>query len=80
MLFFPSSVAGKNVLKFITRFFAVIGFLVVGLVALSVGLALRMQNHVEPEPDSVILTLDFSQPVVEQSTASPFELAMADQP
>ena len=67
-------------LKFITRFFAVIGFLVVGTIVLLVSLALRMQNRVEPEPDNVVLALDFSQPVVEQSSPSPLDLAMSDEP
>ena len=67
-------------LKFITRFFAVIGFLVVGLIALVVGFVMHMQERIEPEPNNIILTLDFSQPVVEQSSSSPFDLAMSDEP
>ncbi len=67
-------------LKFITRFFAVIGFAVVALVVLVGALIARAQTHVEPEPNAVILTLDFNQPIVEQNDPSPFNLASADEP
>lgn len=67
-------------LKFITRFFAVIGFLVVALVALAIISVKYEQNRIEPEPDSVVLTLDFSRSIVEQNDPSPFDLADADEP
>jgi protease-4 len=63
-------------LKFITRFFAVIGFLVVALVVLGVLLASRVQNRIEPEPESVVLTIDFSHSIVEQSQPSAFSFSL----
>jgi protease-4 len=66
------------VLKFITRFFAVIGFLFVLLIGLSIVGFEHAQTKVEHEPDNVILTLDFSRPVVEQNEPSPFDLATGD--
>ncbi|MGB9153582.1 MAG: signal peptide peptidase SppA [Alphaproteobacteria bacterium] len=67
-------------LKFITRFFALIGFLVVGLIVLGVVGAKYQKDKIEPEPDSVILTLDFSSPIVEQNEPSPLNFAMEDEP
>ncbi|MDR3449223.1 MAG: signal peptide peptidase SppA [Alphaproteobacteria bacterium] len=63
-------------LKFITRFFAVIGFVAVALIALIIFLGSYMQEKIEPEPDNVVLTLDLDSPIVEQNAASPFSLAM----
>jgi protease-4 len=68
------------VLKFITRFFAVIGFLVVAVCAIGVALAYYGQNHIQKEPASVILTIDFTKPIVEQNDPSPFNLMMEDEP
>jgi len=65
------------VLKFITRCFAFVGLLVVVLVVLGVAAVAHLENHVEPEPESVILTLDFDAPIVEQNDPSPFDLAMS---
>ncbi len=70
--FFP---LGILVLKFLTRFFAVIGFLFVLLIGAGIALAWRAEEKAAPEPDSVILTLNFTQPIVEQSEPSPFTLA-----
>jgi protease-4 len=64
------------VLKFLTRFFAVIGFSIVLLLALCIGTFIHMQDKSTPEPESVILTLDFDRAVVEQSETSPFDLAL----
>lgn len=65
-------------LKFILRCFTFIGFFVVLLIGGLVALAYSARGRVEPEPSSVVLTLDFSRSVVEQSESSPFELAMED--
>jgi protease-4 len=71
------------VLKFITRFFATIGFAVVALIILAVVAVVYYQQKPEVEPDSVVLTLDFDRPVVEQNEPSPLSLATGgndDQP
>ncbi len=64
-------------LKYITRFFAIIGFLVIAVIALGTTIALHMQNHINPEPESVVLTLNFDRPIVEQSESSPLDLAVS---
>ena len=66
-------------LKFVTRFLAVIGFLVVALIATGVLLA-TLGARLEPEPDAVVLTLDFTHPIVEQNDSSPFDLALEEEP
>jgi len=68
------------VLKFITRFFAVIGFVVVAAIALIILIAYHVQAKEQHEPDNVILTLDFTRPIVEQNDPSPFDLAVSDEP
>ena len=65
-------------LKFITRFFALIGFAVVALIVFGVAAATHLKSGVEPEPASVILTLDFDRPIVEQNDPSPLDFAMQD--
>ena len=67
-------------LKFLTRFFAVIGFLVVGAAVLGGLIATHMQNHGDPEPAKVVLTLDFDRPIAESPDSSPLQLAMQDEP
>lgn len=66
-------------LKFITRFFAVIGFMIVALVIGAGVCFFYAPTRVEPEPASVVLTLDFTKPIVEQSEPSPFAFAMNDE-
>jgi protease-4 len=66
------------VTTFITRFFAAIGFLFVALIALIVFAAMHMQQKADPEPASVILTLDFDRAIVEQNETSPLGLAVQD--
>ncbi|MDD3371061.1 MAG: signal peptide peptidase SppA [Alphaproteobacteria bacterium] len=66
--------------RFIANCFAVIGFLVVALMAWGVASSLYQQERGEPEPQSVVLTIDFTQPVVERNEPSPFSLAMDDEP
>jgi protease IV len=77
-LFFPR--IGKDVLKFIVQLFALIGFFVVALIVGIVLLAYHAQNRKEPEPASIVLTIDFNHPIVEQNDPSPFNLAMDDEP
>ncbi len=68
-------------LKFIIRFFAVIGFMVIALIVAAAVVATHMQDRAEPEPASVILTLDFDRPLVEQNNPSPLDFATGgDQP
>ncbi len=68
-------------LRFITRFFALIGLLVTALIALIVWTSVHYahQQHVRPEPESVVLTLDLDEPIVEQEKASPLALALHDE-
>lgn len=67
-------------LKLITRVFAVIGFIVVALIGLGVWGYVRMERKAEPEPTAIVLTLDFTRPVVESSESSPLGLAMHEDP
>ncbi len=67
-------------LKFIVRFFAVIGFLFVALFSGGIYLALHAQNRAEPKPDNVVLVINFNRPIVEQNVPSPFSLAMDSEP
>ena len=67
-------------LKFITRLFTLIGVLVVVLIAAVVALAYYGENHVEPEPASVVLTIDFTRSIVEQNEPSPLNIALDDEP
>ena len=67
-------------LTFFTRLFAIIGFLVVALICVSIGTGLYMQRQQQTEPESVILMLDFDKPIVEQSQSSPFDFAMDEEP
>ncbi len=61
--------------RFITRVFALVGFLVTLSIVGGTVLLVREQKP-EPEPDSVVLVLDFDQPIIEQSEASPIDLAL----
>ncbi len=71
---------GLAVLKFIVRFFAVIGFLVVALIGGGIFLAIHSQNKPQPKPDSVVLFVNFSRAIVEQNQPSPFSLALDNEP
>jgi protease-4 len=66
-------------LLFITRLFAVIGLLVVLLAGLGVAALLYFAERPEAEPDAVILTLDFNQPIVERSSFSPLSIAIHEE-
>jgi protease-4 len=68
------------VLKFLVNCFALIGFLVVSMIVWVVVVAFQEQNRIEPEPASVVLTIDFERPVVEQKDPSPFSLSMEGEP
>ncbi|MDR3423985.1 MAG: signal peptide peptidase SppA [Alphaproteobacteria bacterium] len=67
-------------MKFVTRLFALIGFLVVAVIVGSAILAAHMQKRAEAEPNKVILTLDFDRPIAEQNDTSPFDLALEQEP
>ncbi len=67
-------------LKFVVHCFALVGFLIVVSVIGGVIVAYHAQNRIEPEPKSVVLTMDFSHPIVEQDDSSPFDLAMDNEP
>jgi protease-4 len=71
----------KSPLKKITtptvvRIFAVIGVITTVLVAIVIAILTYEACAAPSEPDSVILTLDLDQPIVEQSDQSPLGLAM----
>lgn len=61
---------------FVTRFFAAIGLLFALLVVGSVSAAIKLANKQPAEPNSVILSLDFDQPITEGHNSSPFSLAL----
>jgi protease-4 len=63
-------------LRFLTRFFAVIGLAVVLFIVLGAYAALHWSERPEPEPDAVILSLDFDQPIVERVSGSPLGAAL----
>lgn len=62
--------------KFFLRAFALIGFLVSLVFALSMVIAWHQQKEMLTEPENAILVLDFDQPIVEQNEPSPLSLAM----
>jgi len=68
------------VLKILTSIFAVIGLLITLLIAAGIGGALYYQDAEVKEPDAVVLSLDFDQPVVEQIEPTPLEMAFAQNP
>jgi protease-4 len=78
-LFLSSLQQVPHVLRFIANCFAVIGFLVVALFVWGITAAIH-QNRVEPEPQSVVVTLDFTQPIVEHNEHSPFAMTLDDEP
>jgi protease-4 len=61
---------------FVTRLFALFGLLIVLLVGGGIVAALHYASRPVPEPDNVILTLDFDQPVAERGGFSPLNFAM----
>jgi protease IV len=63
-------------LQFFTRLFAFIGLVVVLLIGGGIAAAMYFSNRPAPEPNAVILTLDFDQPVTERSSISPLNLAL----
>ncbi|MDX2028467.1 MAG: signal peptide peptidase SppA [Alphaproteobacteria bacterium] len=65
-------------LRFITRFFAVIGFFATLSLVLS-GVALYIQERAVEPPENIVLVLDFDQPIVERVESSPFDLAMHEE-
>ncbi len=65
--------------KFIVNCFAVLGFLVVALVFWGIVAAFNEQK-IEPAPQEIVLTIDFTEPIVEQNEPSPFKFAMEDEP
>ena len=64
---------------FLTRFFAIIGLLIIVLVVGGSVAIMHMGPHPAPEPDTVILTLDFDQPVAEHKGFSPLSLALHEE-
>lgn len=64
------------VFKAFTRIFTVIGILFTLAVLVGVGFGLYALNSVPKEPDSVILSLNFDRPIVEQDEPSPLDLAL----
>lgn len=63
-------------LRFFTRIFAIIGILVVLLIAGASGFAYYTQEHLAKEPKSLILVLGLDQDIVEKETPSAFDFAL----
>ncbi len=59
---------------FLTRLFALIGLVVVLFIAAGLAVGAALAERTPKEPKSVILTLDFDQPVGERSGFSPLSL------
>jgi protease-4 len=68
------------VAKWIFRVFAGIGFLVVLLFASIAAFAIYAGGSSPTEPEKVILTLDFEQPIVEQNSSSPLDMFSTEEP
>jgi protease IV len=64
------------VLRWIARFFAIVGFLTVLLIALVIGIGVYAGSKAPVEPATVVLKLDFEKPIVEQASSSPFDFAV----
>ncbi|MBV8061554.1 MAG: signal peptide peptidase SppA [Alphaproteobacteria bacterium] len=62
------------------RLFALFGFLFFLIVVAGAIIAYREAAPEPVEPQTVVLNIDFTQPIVEQSTPSPFDIASDDQP
>lgn len=63
-------------LKVLARIFIVIGVLTTLVILTGIGFAIYASNATPKEPDSVIVTLNFDQPIVEQNDPSPLDLAL----
>lgn len=63
-------------LLLITRILAVVGLVVVLLIAGGIAILLKYSGHPEPEPKAVILTLDLDQPILDNNASSPFGFAL----
>lgn len=66
-------------MSFLTRVFAVIGFFTVILIVIGAVVTWRLQYVSPAEPQSVVLTINFDQPIVEQTETSPIDLALHEQ-
>ncbi|MDD4615656.1 MAG: signal peptide peptidase SppA [Alphaproteobacteria bacterium] len=66
--------------RFLVNCFAVIGFFIVALLVWGMVTAFHEQKSLVPEPQNVVLTIDFTQPIVEQNESSPISFAMEDEP
>jgi len=71
---------GHNVLKFIVHCFAVIGFLIVSLIVWGVYMAVQQKETIQKKPANIVLTLDFNNPIVEQTDSTPFSFALDEEP
>ena len=68
-----------QVLKFIARAFAVLGFLVTLTIVIGIAVGIY-SSYLSHEPETVVLRLDFDRPIVEQNSPSAFNFAMNDKP
>ncbi len=62
-------------LQFFVRIFAVLGFAATLLVLVSVLVVVHSITYTPRAPKNMVLLLDFTQPIVDQSQSSPFDLA-----
>ena len=67
--------------SFLLKFFAFVGVALSVLIVLSVwaSIALLQEPRAPQEPESLILTLNFDEPVVERSESSPLDFAMHEE-
>ena len=63
-------------LRMLTRAFAFVGFLLTLIIVGGAIFIIHQQEKTVPEPDSVVLVVDFDQPIVEQNEPSPFDIAL----
>ena len=61
---------------FVTRFFALIGIVVVLLISLGIAAAMHLANKPVPQPETAILTIDFDQPLSEKGSISPLNFSL----
>ncbi|HEU0118692.1 MAG TPA: signal peptide peptidase SppA [Alphaproteobacteria bacterium] len=63
-------------IKFFVRIFAAIGFVLTLVLVLGALIAYHQDKQAMDEPESALLSIDFTQDIVEQNDPSPLDLAM----
>ncbi|MBI1272541.1 MAG: signal peptide peptidase SppA [Alphaproteobacteria bacterium] len=65
--------------KIVIRIFAAIGLLATGLVITAGFIAANLRHAPAPEPEKIVLALDFNKPLVEQESSGPLDFAVREQ-